>query len=194
MTGKEGGGWKEFTLKRWEWAHKKLKNIEVWDNGVPADFKNNPTKPGMKKLPIPLTGLCAVDIGSRQVLVIGGGTAEVKADGTFSTNSAPIPTDHIHMYHNQKWSSTYVSELVQGTKALSKMKIARMNHACLKVGNEVYVAGGVTRNSLGQSLVLNKVEIYNIVSNSWRFAADLPKLATGFKLIKVNNRPTVVGR
>ena len=202
---RQGSYPERYTLKRWEWANKKMKNIAVWNNGVPGD---DATNPGMKKLPMPLTGHCALLVGTgtgagssgkKGVLVIGGGTNPVREDGTFKLNSPPIPTNHIHFYHrggssNTRWSSTFVSPLVTGTKAVAKMSVPRMNHACLKIGNLVYVAGGVTWNSFNQSLPLNKVEVYNTITNTWKFEADLPNLITGIKLIEVKGRPTVVGR
>jgi hypothetical protein len=201
-------GRKEFTLKRWEWAHKKMKNIEVWNQGVPGSPTTDPTDPGMKQLPMPLTGLCVVEVGAgtgtgatgeRGVLVIGGGTTQVDENGMFIINSAPVPTNHIHLYHrdgvnNRKWSSTFASELVKGNKVMAKMNIGRMNHACLKIGNKVYVAGGVTKNSFNQARILKQVEVYDYSTNTWRFAADLPNLATGIQLINVHGRPAVVGR
>merc|ERR1712130_1008631 len=80
-----GDSW---SLKKWVWAHKKMKYIEVWNNAVPN---------GMKLLPMPLAGHCSVDMDDL-VLVIGGGTNEMKEDGTFVHNSGPIPTNHIHLY------------------------------------------------------------------------------------------------
>ena len=199
---------KDFSLKRWEWAHKKMKNIEVWRQGVPGDPSIDPTNPGMKQLPMPLTGLCVVEVGSgtgtgstgeKGVLVLGGGTTRIDENGNFVLNSAPIPTNHIHLYHRQgvdknKWSSTFASELVKGTKAIEKMNVGRMNHACIKIGNKVYVAGGITKNSFHQALVLNSVEVYDYRTNTWKGEARLPNLATGFKFLNVHGRPTAIGR
>ena len=89
-----------FEQKSWQWAHKKMKNKEVWNSGVPE---------AMKKLPIPLTGHCAVDINTRYVLVFGGGTTMVDDKGNFIMNSEPEPTNHLHLYDFEKnvWHSTY---------------------------------------------------------------------------------------
>lgn len=195
---------KTFVLKRWEWAHKKMKAIEVWHKavvGFPDPSRGelgDPTNPGIKQLPMPLAGHCVVKV-SGGVLVIGGGTNIRNEDGTFQTNSGPIPTSHIHFYHKSggnanKWSSSLVSALVKGTKTMSEMKVARMNHACLTIGNSIYVAGGLTRDNFNQSLVTRKVERYDFSSNTWSFEANLPNLMTGFQMIKVNNRPALVGR
>lgn len=74
------------------------------------------------------------------------------------------------------------------------MNVPRMNQACLKIGNSIFVAGGVTTDNFDQRLVTKKVERYDIASNSWKFEADLPNLITGFKLINVDGRPAIVGR
>jgi len=197
---------KTFVLKRWEWAHKKMKNIEVWHKGVVGfpdptrGESGDSSNPGMKQMPMPLAGHCAVNVNGNGVFVIGGGTNERNSDGTFQTNSAPEPTQHIHLFHRQgpnanKWSSSLTnSDLVKGTVVLVNMNVPRMNHACLKIGNDIFVAGGVTTDNFDQRLVTKKVERYNIASNSWRFEADLPSLITGFKLVQVDGRPAIVGR
>ena len=41
---------------------------------------------------------------------------------------------------------------------LVNMNAPRMNHACLKIGNSIYVAGGVTTDNFDQRLVTKKVE------------------------------------
>ena len=38
------------------------------------------------------------------------------------------------------------------------MTAARMNQACLKIGNSIFVAGGVTTDNFDQRLVTKKVE------------------------------------
>ena len=38
------------------------------------------------------------------------------------------------------------------------MTMSRMNHACLKIGNSIFVAGGVTADNFNQRLVTKKVE------------------------------------
>ena len=38
------------------------------------------------------------------------------------------------------------------------MIFIRMNHACLKIGNDIFVAGGVTTDNFDQRLVTKKVE------------------------------------
>ena len=162
----------------------------------------------MKFLPIPLTGHCAVQINiagdGTNIVVIGGGTTEVKEDGngvTFVQNTGPIPTDHVHVYSfsTNKWSSTFAeSSLVTGTKVLKKSNIARMNHGCVSFtegGKEkVMVAGGVTFSSSNQAMVVNKVEVLDFESGEWKFETNFPNVITGSKLINVNGRPAVVGR
>jgi hypothetical protein len=184
-----------FTAKRWEWAHKKMKNIEVWNSGVPGDMRFTPKHAGMKVLPLPLAGHCAVDIGGR-VAVVGGGTLADHSNEIIIQNSPLVPTDHVHFYNraDQKWSSTFESDLVTGSLRVTKLGIPRMNHACLVIGNKLYVAGGVTNDTSGQRLVLNSVERYDVSSDSWSFLARLPQRLTGIKLIEVAGRPVVVGR
>lgn len=46
-------GGRELRLDRWSWAHQAMLNTRVWGEAVP---------PGMKTLPLPLSGHCAVDI------------------------------------------------------------------------------------------------------------------------------------
>ena len=44
--------------------------------------------------------------------------------------------------------------------------VVRMNHACLKIGNSIFVAGGVTTDNFNQRLVTKKVERYHNKSTS----------------------------
>ena len=46
-------GGRELRLDRWSWAHPDMLHSRVWGEAVP---------PGMKTLPLPLSGHCAVDI------------------------------------------------------------------------------------------------------------------------------------
>ena len=194
------GGLTPWSAKRWDWAHRKQKNIEVWNNGVPGDADQG--NPGMKLLPMPLSGHCVVEVGagqSRGILVIGGGTTKVNEDGTFLTNSGPLPSSHLHLYHlagpdKDKWSSSFPSPLVLGTRPLARLVTSRMNHGCLALGNSVYVAGGVTVHPDGQRFVLNSMERYDLASNTWTGEADLPFRLTGIKMISVAGAPTMVGR
>ena len=41
------------------------------------------------------------------------------------------------------------------------MTATRMNQACLKIGNSIFVAGGVTTDNFDQRLVTKKVERYH---------------------------------
>jgi len=191
-----------FKAKRWDWAHKKQKNIEVWNQAVPGNLNANPKILGMKMLPMALTGHCAFKVGNGNgagVLVLGGGTVIEQDELSVVQNSPPVPTDHVHFYHiagdnNNKWSSTLISDEITGSRQLTKMGLPRMNHACLAINNMVYVAGGVTNDTTGQRLVVDKVERYDFANNAWIFEADLPWKLTGVKLISVGGRPTVVGR
>ena len=179
-----------FQQSSWEWAHKNIKNKEVWNSGVPE---------AMKRLPIPLTGHCVVDINTRYVLVIGGGTTLVDEKGNFIMNSEPEPTNHLHLYDFDKnvWHSTYDDDGT-GKKHLTPMTLPRMNHACLKfVENgkiKIMLAGGVTKTSENAYELTNTAEVYDFDDSSWIFAADIPKFVTGSKLIEVSGRPTLVGR
>ena len=94
----------KYTQKKWEWAHRKMKNIEVWNRGV---------KDNMKQLPMPLTGHCALELSLKEmvngveknvkhVIVIGGGTTAINEDGTFDLYSGPLPTNHVHLYE-RRW-------------------------------------------------------------------------------------------
>ena len=49
-------GGRELELDRWTWAHQGMLNTRVWREVVP---------PGMKSLPLPLSGHCLVDIRDR---------------------------------------------------------------------------------------------------------------------------------
>ena len=93
----------KYTQKKWEWAHRKMKNIEVWNRGV---------KDNMKQLPMPLTGHCALEVSLKEmvngveknvkhVIVIGGGTTAINEDGTFDLYSGPVPTSHVHLYERR---------------------------------------------------------------------------------------------
>eukprot|EP00092_Neocalanus_flemingeri_P033170 GFUD01036072.1.p1 GENE.GFUD01036072.1~~GFUD01036072.1.p1 ORF type:complete len:565 (-),score=103.40 GFUD01036072.1:48-1742(-) len=194
---------KNFVLKRWEWANSKMKNSDVWDTAVPES---------MKLLPIPLTGHCTVEVkvdefdanGKQKSILyfvlIGGGTTEIKEDGTFVENTGPIPTNHVHVFNTgqNKWSSTFASDLVTDKRVLTKSKIARMNHACVSYTEggkpKIMVAGGVTFGSSNQALVVDTVEVLDFESGQWKSETNFPNRLTGTKLITVNNRPVVVGR
>ena len=176
--------------KSWQWANKNMKNKEVWSSGVPE---------AMKLLPMPLTGHCAVDINTRYVLVIGGGTTQVDDNGNFIMNSEPEPSNHIHLYDFEKkmWSSTYENAETR-SKSLTPMSLPRMNHACIKFKEngrtKIMIAGGVTKLSENAYELTNTAEIYDFNDSSWKFAADIPKSITGSRFIKVYGRPTLVGR
>ena len=177
-------------IKRWEWANKKMKNILIWKNVVPDAMKN---------LPIPLTGHCAVNIDDRFSLVIGGATTKSNSDGSFVAFSGPELTNHVHLYDflRHEWVSTYTNSKLDG-KELKRMKIPRMNHACVmfedKGNKKVMVAGGVSMDLNEEHAMENTAEIFDIDNLDWVFATDLPKIITGSKLIVTAERPTLVGR
>ena len=180
---------KNYELNNWEWAHRKMKNMEVWSNGVPET---------MKKLPIPLTGHCAVKIDTRFILVIGGGTNKF-AEEKFLANSKPEPTNHIHLYDfdKRKWDSTFVDGNME-VKKIGQMNIPRMNHACLLFEEggrkKIMVAGGVTKTYNDHNQLTNSAEIFDVQDFSWIVGADIPKFVTGSKFIDIDGRPTLVGR
>ena len=179
-----------FEIKGWQWAHKKMKNKEVWTSGVPE---------AMKTLPMPLTGHCTVSVNDKFVLVIGGGTNQVDNFGNFITNSEPNPTNHIHLYDFDKniWHSTYENSNF-ASRRMKPMHSPRMNHACMmfeEMGRtKIMVAGGVTKTEENNNELTNTVEILDFDHASWKFASDIPKFVTGSKLIEVSGRPTLVGR
>ena len=154
---------------------------------------------GMKRLPIPLTGHCAVNINDRYVLVIGGATLQTNPDGSFVAFSRQEISNHVHLYDFSKdaWLSTFTNSNREG-KALNKLRIPRMNHACVtyeeKGVTKIIVVGGVSKDSLEDSELEKTAEILNFVNLKWTFATDLPRSITGCKIILTNGRPTVVGR
>ena len=60
---------------------------------------------------------------------------------------------------------------------LVNMNAPRMNHACLKIGNSIYVAGGVTTDNFDQRLVTKKVER---LSNTNTYTNTNTKTKTSF--------------
>jgi len=195
---------RNYVEKRWEWANSKMKNSDVWISGVPDN---------MKSLPMPLAGHCTVELKVKElvegvektityIVTLGGGTTEVKEDGvTFIENTGPIPSDHVHVYSTAKggqWSSTFTSDLVTGKRPLKKSKIPRMNHGCVTYvqggKHKIMVAGGVTFTSSNQAIAVNKVEVMDFETGNWILEANFPNVVTGTKLIKIQDRPVVVGR
>ena len=73
-----------------------------------------------------------------------------------------------------------------------------MNHACLTyVENgrrKIMVAGGVVKTESGQNDVTNTVEVLDWSTKLWKFDRATPRRMTGFKLISVSQRPTIIGR
>ena len=180
----------DYDIRSWEWAHKKMKNILVWENVVPE---------GMKKLPIPLTGHCAVIINDRYVLVIGGATLQTNPDGSFVAFSRQEISNHVHLYDFSKdtWASTVTNSQRDG-KALNKIRIPRMNHACVTYeengATKVMIVGGVSKDSLEDSKLEKTAEILDFENLIWTFAPDLPRSITGSRIILTDGRPTLVGR
>ena len=78
------------------------------------------------------------------------------------------------------------------------MNVPRMNHACIKYEEmgktKIMVAGGVTKGPESNYELTKSAEIYDYEDATWKFAADIPKIVTGSKLIEVSGRPTLVGR
>ena len=109
-----------YTLKRWLWAGEKMKDWQIWQYGV---------KQPLHTLPIPLAGHCVVKLADRFVVFLGGATARFDDSGSVIPHSAPEPTNHVHVYDldNEVWATTFQDQ----DPDLRKMKVARMNHACV---------------------------------------------------------------
>ena len=120
----------QVSISGWMWAHQNMLYNHLWDNVVPKQ---------MKKLPIPLTGHCVVDISPSLILILGGSTVARDWYGRKIPSSAPVPTSHVHLYdfNDQSWLST--SLLGQETN-LTRNQIPRVNHACAK-----YLEDGQTK-------------------------------------------------
>ena len=180
----------DYDVRKWEWAHKKMKNILIWDNIVPE---------GMKRLPMPLTGQCAVNINDRYAIVTGGATLQSHPDGSFVAFSKQVISGHVHLYDfsNDAWASTYGDAKVNG-RYLTEMRIPRMNHACAvfeEAGSKkVIVVGGVTTDSEQGHRMEISAEILDFDNLEWVFATDLPKSVTGSKLLVLDGRPALAGR
>ena len=73
----------------------------------------------------------------------------------------------------------------------------RMNHACLTYmengRRKIMVAGGGVKTNAGQSEVTNTVEVMDWSTRLWKYDRPTPRRMTGFRLISVSGRPTIIG-
>ena len=67
---------------------------------------------------------------------------------------------------------------------MAPMKIARCGFACCRVGNLVYIIGGVTNGSN----ITNSVEIYNLNTNTWKKGKQFPVADFELHACAVNNK------
>ena len=180
----------QVSISHWMWARPDMLYTHLWDEVVP---------PAMKRLPIPLTGHCLVDLSPRLVLILGGTTVTTTYDwyGRKISSSAPAPTNHLHIYDfdDQSWLST----ALPGQEAnLTRNQIPRVNHACAKYQEggrtKVIITGGVVLQSSGQFRATRTTEILDLETFTWTRGKDLPRAVTGAKFIEVNKRPTIIGR
>ena len=66
---------------------------------------------------------------------------------------------HDHDDHRDDMTTILIMIMIMIAMIMIIMLITiRMNHACLKIGNSIYVAGGVTTDNFDQRLVTKKVE------------------------------------
>ena len=56
------------------------------------------------------------------------------------------------------------------------------------------VAGGVVKTESGQNDVTNTGEVLDWSTKLWKYDRAAPRRMTGFKLISVSQRPTIIGR
>ena len=177
-----------YDLKNWVWAHKKMKDILIWDQVVPS---------GLKELPIPLSGQCSVTIGNR-AFVIGGETTEGNFEDGFNKFDIHELTNDLHVYDftQNLWFSTRYSSLMNG-KLLRTMKYPRQNHACISYtdggARKIMVVGGVSAEEDINHAIENTAEILDVNTLTWTVAKQIPNRVTGSKLILVDGRPVVVG-
>ena len=178
----------QVSISGWMWSHENMLYSHLWENVVPQQ---------MKRLPIPLTGHCVVDISPRLILILGGSTVALDWYGRRIPGSAPVPTNHVHIYDfdDQTWLST--SFLGQESN-LTRNQIPRVNHACARYleggQTKVIIAGGVVLQGSGQFRASRTTEILDLDTFTWTRGKDLPRAVTGGKFIEVNERPTIIGR
>ena len=70
---------------------------------------------------------------------------------------------------------------------MAPMKVARYDFGCSKVGNLVYVIGGMGMIRY-VPLRTEPVEIYNMDNNTWTDGADFPVAAYDLQACAVNNK------
>ena len=178
----------QVSISDWMWSHQNMLYNHLWDNVVPQQ---------MKRLPIPLTGHCVVDISPRLILILGGSTPAFDWRGRRITSSGPVPTNHVHIYDfdHQSWLST---SLLDQEANLTRNQIPRVNHACAKYVEDgqtkVIIAGGVVLQASGQFRATRTTEILDLETFTWTRGKDLPRAVTGGKFIEVQERPTIIGR
>jgi len=178
-----------YTLKRWQWANEKAKHTDIWNYAV---------RESMYELPIPLSGHCVVVLNDKMVVFLGGGTTKFKEeDGSVIPMTGPIPSDHVHSYNldSEAWSTTVPGMTITNDN-YRRMKVARMNHGCVRYnqgGTKIMVAGGVRKTASGQFEVTDSVEVMDWNSKTWRTERVLPRKFTGLKMIATQNAPTMLG-
>lgn len=164
----------------WAWIPSNLTARESRSPALPG-----PQHLGMRLLPLPLAGHCALQVGTghdRGVLVVGGGSSQ---DGR-----TLLPSPHLHLYHlagedEGRWSSSLSSPLTTGSRPLAPLPAPRLHHSCLVAGSGVWVAGGLTLGAWGATETAHNVLRYDYTSNTWREEAVLPSGLTGVKLVEV---------
>lgn len=117
------------------------------------------------RLPAPLLGHCAVDIGSGKILLAGG-----------STNDEPFS------------AATYIYDPTSGWTEVDTMVTPRLQHGCVKIGNSVFTAGGT-----GSSGALAQAEVFDLASKTWTALASLPFGVQAPDLVAIDNEPVVIG-
>ena len=114
-------------IKNWQWVHEKSRLPNDWD-GIKMPL-------AMSLLPMALSGHCALRLGSKYTVVLGGGGNEFE-NGIPVERTGPEPTNHVNIYNHRynQWITTLnptTDENLEYYKKMSPMRQARMNHACV---------------------------------------------------------------
>ena len=79
-------------IRTWQWVHEKSRLPNDWD-GVKMPL-------AMSRLPMALAGHCALRLGSKYTVVVGGGGNEFEA-GIPVERTGPEPTNHVNIYNHR---------------------------------------------------------------------------------------------
>lgn len=100
-----------------------------------------------------------------------------------------LPNHDLYLTHQDKW------------KSLAPLSIPRQHIDCARIGNEIYIVGGLVKDmnppeDSKQKIPLmatNSIEIYNIEENKWTNGNPSPEARHGVQVAAVNGKLYAIG-